>query len=249
MARVRRTGTGSGEAGDRWEGSDRIVQVRPHVWRWLSGRLDGRAVLELGPGLRPTIPAERGTFVEVSPHVREVLSREGARTLPPEELGGLPDDGYSAVLAFEVLEHIEDDEGVVQAVARILRPGGAVVISTPIRQALWSPLDEACGHVRRYEPEDLFGLLRRHGLRVEGFVATGGVLRHIDGLRARFMRRNPRAVTAWVQRLVFPTQAWFHRLFGSLRWRSAQDPVPGGADGILVWARKADGETRATRSG
>jgi SAM-dependent methyltransferase len=249
MARPRPTGVGGDEAGDRWEGSDRIVQVRPHVWRWLSERLDGRAVLEMGPGLRPTAPAERGTFVEVSSHVREVLSREGARTLPPEELGSLPDAGYSAVLAFEVLEHIEDDEAVVRDAARVLRPGGAVVISTPIRQALWSPLDEACGHVRRYEPEDLFSLLRRHGLRVEGFVATGGLLRRIDALRARLLRRNPRAVTAWVQRLVFPTQAWFHRLFGSLRWRSPQDPVPRGADGILIWARKVDVEGRASSSG
>jgi SAM-dependent methyltransferase len=190
--------------------------------------------------------------METSPAARalaEVMLRDRSdiqvHAAPPADWNGR----FDYVLAFEVLEHIEDDEGVVQAVARILRPGGAVVISTPIRQALWSPLDEACGHVRRYEPEDLFGLLRRHGLRVEGFVATGGVLRHIDGLRARFLRRNPRAVTAWVQRLVFPTQAWFQRLFGSLRWRSAQDPVPGGADGILVWARKADGEARATRSG
>jgi SAM-dependent methyltransferase len=227
------------EAGpDRWAGADRVVQMRPHLWRWLEARLDGRQVLEMGPGLRPTAPADRGTFVETSAVARAALARRGGKAIPPEGTPSLPAETFGAVLAFEVLEHIPDDDEVVRQIARVLRPGGSVVVSTPIRRELWSPLDEACGHVRRYEPDELLSLLREAGLRVEGIIPTRGPLRHTEALQARALRRNPRAVNRMVQGFFFPAYALGQRLFGRLRWRSPDAPVPRRADGMLVWARK-----------
>jgi SAM-dependent methyltransferase len=224
---------------DRWLGSDRVVQVRPHIWRWLAPRLDVEPVLEMGPGLRPTVPAARGTFVEVSPHAREVLTRRGGRAIPPDDVPSLPSDAFSAVLAFEVLEHIPEDEEVVRQTARVLKPGGHLVISVPIRQARWTVLDEACGHVRRYEPEDLVDLLERNGLTVQGVRAATGPPRRLAPFRARMMRRHPRGTTSLVQGVFFPAQALLQRTFSPPRWRPRGSRIGDRAEGILLWARKA----------
>lgn len=223
---------------DRWVGSNRVVQVRPHIWRWLAPQLDGESVLEMGPGLRPTVPAPRGTFVEVSPHAREVLAQHGGRAIHPDDMASLRREGFSAILAFEVLEHIPDDEAVVQHMARVIRPGGHVVVSVPIRQARWTVLDEACGHVRRYEPEDLVRLFERNGFRVEGVRATSGPPRRLAAFRARMMRRHPRRTTSLVQGVFFPAHALLQRTFVAPRWQPPGTRISDRAEGTLLWARK-----------
>jgi SAM-dependent methyltransferase len=179
--------------------------------------------------------------VEVSPHARDILSRRGGRALPPDDLASLPEGGFAAVLAFEVLEHIEDDERVVAEVARLLRPGGHLVLSVPIRQSRWTTLDDVCGHVRRYEPQDLAALLSRHGLQVVGVRSTFGPPRGLAGLRARMMRDHPEGSTSVVQGFLFPMHARMQRLFAAPRWRPPDATITPRAEGILVWARKPEG--------
>lgn len=43
----------------------------------------------------------------------------------------LPDGGFDAVCAFEVIEHVPDAEAVLAELARVLRDGGTLVVSTP----------------------------------------------------------------------------------------------------------------------
>ncbi len=143
-------------APDHWSGSKHVVQVRPHVWNWLAPRVGAGAVLEIGPGLRPTAPVATSTFIDASTHALRSLAARGATTAAVE--GALPfsDDSFDAVLAFEVIEHVEDDTGLLGEMARVSRPGGVLILSTPVHATLWSPLDEACGHIRRDEPPTLF---------------------------------------------------------------------------------------------
>ena len=59
---------------DHWLGSRHVVQVRPHVWAWLTSRVGTGEVLEIGPGLRPTAPVGSSTFVDPSEHALEALA-------------------------------------------------------------------------------------------------------------------------------------------------------------------------------
>jgi hypothetical protein len=53
-------------------------------------------------------------------------------------------------MAFDVLEHIEDDRGALRELRRVVRPDGALVVTVPAYRWLWSQHDETHHHVRRY---------------------------------------------------------------------------------------------------
>lgn len=57
---------------------------------------------------------------------------------------------YDAILYIDVLEHIEADREEVQKAARLLKPGGRLIILSPAYQFLFSPFDAKIGHFRRY---------------------------------------------------------------------------------------------------
>ncbi len=62
---------------------------------------------------------------------------------------------YDSVLYVDVLEHIEDDRGELERAAALLRPGGALAVLCPAHQGLYSEIDRAVGHFRRYSAESL----------------------------------------------------------------------------------------------
>jgi len=62
---------------------------------------------------------------------------------------------FDVVGAFDVLEHIKEDELAIQQIHRALKPGGIMVVAVPQHGWLWSPADVAAHHERRYEPKEL----------------------------------------------------------------------------------------------
>ena len=83
-------------------------------------------------------------------------------------------DEFDAIGAFDVIEHIEEDEAVMAEVGRALRPGGSFLITVPQHPALWSAQDEHAFHVRRYVARDLRRKLEAAGfeiLRMTSFVS------------------------------------------------------------------------------
>lgn len=79
--------------------------------------------------------------------------------VPTEEAGD-----HTAVVAFNVLEHIEDDVAALRSFARLVRPGGRVVLIVPAFQFAFGRFDEAVGHVRRYRLAELRRALVAAGL-------------------------------------------------------------------------------------
>jgi len=224
---------------DRWSGSRRVVPVRPHLWRWIDAVVEDGPVLEIGPGLRPTAPVEGSYFVDRSPHALAQLAAHGGLIAPAGRQLSFPSRCFGAVLAFEVLEHVAEDDALFAEIARVLRPGGLFVLSTPIRMSLWSALDEACGHFRRYEVDELFGKLRTYGFRIEGYASASNGSPILSRVRARILRANRPIATAFVQALVFPVQAAYHRSLGKVRWASPDSPVPVQAGDLMVYGRAA----------
>jgi 2-polyprenyl-3-methyl-5-hydroxy-6-metoxy-1,4-benzoquinol methylase len=81
---------------------------------------------------------------------------------------------FDIVCAFDVLEHIEEDEDVLRRLFGALTPGGSLLITVPQHPELWSRTDDYARHVRRYRRHDLIARIRRAGfapVRVTSFVS------------------------------------------------------------------------------
>lgn len=72
---------------------------------------------------------------------------------------------FDAIGLFDVLEHIEEDQRVLDSVAEACKPGGVVLITVPQHPWLWTVIDEKSFHVRRYRRKDLLEKVRCAGLK------------------------------------------------------------------------------------
>lgn len=226
---------------DPWLGSRRVVQVRPHVWRWLAPMVTGAPVLEIGPGLRPSVPPETSHFVDRSQHALSLLAARGGQVALATDRLPLPDAHFAAVVAFEVLEHIEGDDHLLREIVRVLRTGGRLVMSVPIRESMWTTLDDACGHVRRYEPEALFTKLAGLGLQVGGYHWHHAARPVSYRIRARILMTRRRATTAIAQALAFPLLSAYQARSAAISWTSPTVPVPAEAEHLTLWAELLPG--------
>jgi SAM-dependent methyltransferase len=93
-----------------------------------------------------------------------------ARTLP------FPDHTFDLVTALDVLEHIEDDEGALQEVARVLRPGGTLLATVPAYGWMWGAQDEISHHFRRYTAGQLEKLICRARFETERLTYFNTIL-------------------------------------------------------------------------
>jgi SAM-dependent methyltransferase len=73
---------------------------------------------------------------------------------------------FDLIGAFDIVEHVADDEGVLRAIHRALRPGGGTIISVPQHPWLWSSADDVAHHQRRYRRGELETKLRRTGFEL-----------------------------------------------------------------------------------
>lgn len=85
----------------------------------------------------------------------------------------LEEEIFDLVCAFEVLEHIEDDESALRAWRRHLRPGGWVLLSVPAYEHRFAAADVHVGHLRRYNPAQIETLLARCGFEHVSTFAYG----------------------------------------------------------------------------
>jgi len=74
---------------------------------------------------------------------------------------------FDVIGAFDVLEHIKEDETVLSEMLRALRPGGIILITVPQHPFLWSEIDDYACHVRRYRHGELREKVRNAGFFVE----------------------------------------------------------------------------------
>jgi SAM-dependent methyltransferase len=197
--------------------------------------------IEIGSGL--------GDYaLEWAPHFARFTATEadpGRLVALKERLGGqrkvairemlLPTDEvntYSGAVSYNVLEHIEDHVAALRSMARLVRPGGRVVLIVPAFPFAMSPVDIATGHVRRYTKKSMRRALADAGLAVEQlrYVNALGLIGYY--LATSVCRLTPREgpMVKLYDRLVLPATRTAERLvrppFGQSVFAVARVPGP-----------------------
>jgi len=80
---------------------------------------------------------------------------------------------FDLILLFDVLEHIDDEDGFLDALQFHLAVGGKVLINVPACQWLYSNYDRAAGHIRRYTAASLQHVANRNGLLGDCYTYWG----------------------------------------------------------------------------
>lgn len=162
-----------------------FVARRRIVLSWL-GRWapDARTFLEVGSGtggfiaaLREQRPDVTARGVEPSAGAAELARARGV-DVGPGTFEDLPADDASAdvLLALDVLEHCADDAVALAEAARVVRPGGVLLLTVPALAGLWSPHDELNHHYRRYSPESLTTVVEGAGFEPLEWSFFGSLL-------------------------------------------------------------------------
>jgi SAM-dependent methyltransferase len=129
--------------------------------------------------------------------VRNALKREIRHVVHGTlEDAGVRPGTLPAVGLFDVVEHISGDLEFLNAIRRLLVPGGRVYITVPAYQWLWSDEDVSAGHSRRYTIPALSRVLEQAGYGVEmatyffGFLPLPILLRRVLPYRVGIASKN-----------------------------------------------------------
>jgi len=213
------------------EAQDRLALL-PNYYRWICSHflehLSG-TVLELGSGAGHVIR-------EYIRHVEKVIAvdyndmlLDRLKERYPEEkvhvvradLKGewleMEDVCADVIIALDVIEHFEDDKQFVDKLKSKIKPGGKVVIKVPAQPHLFSEMDIASGHFRRYDKNKLKALMESAGFTT---------------ISLRFM--NP--LGAWAYRVKNNKKSTFSKTFSPTKLKiiniiipviSVLDKIPG----------------------
>jgi len=135
----------------------------------------------------------------------EVCELDSARA---EDFEPLAEQRLDSIFCANVLEHVEDDAGVLRNFLRILQPGGHCAVVVPAEPSLFTARDKELGHLRRYRRRELEEKLERAGFEVvhcEQFNKLGTLGWFVAGKILR--RRISPAQMIWFDRLL-----WLARL-------------------------------------
>ncbi len=116
----------------------------------------------------------------------------------------LPNASFNCVVAVEVLEHVDADEAFVHNVARVLKPGGVFLMTTPNGDSVPNSNPD---HKRHYTAEGLRDLLLRHFSRVTVEYAIAAGRFRTAGLRPLSVKHPVRTATTMVANVINALQS------------------------------------------
>ena len=180
-----------------WVPAPRFVLRRYRILKLMEALPKGN-VLEIGCGAGTLLHdlAVRGfgcVGYEASPQAYAIARYVHQKSPNVDIVDRIADDWpgrFDYILAFEVLEHIEDDVGALAKWRAWLKPGGQLVLSVPAHQKRWNDSDVWAGHFRRYERAELMTLIEQSGFKIQHFECYGFPLANIiDPIRTHFHKR------------------------------------------------------------
>lgn len=232
-----------------------FVGMRRLYLRWAGGA--SGPVVDVGCGTGINLEAfERfgpTVGIDASPTALAFCRRRGRRALIEGDAVRLPvaDASVGLLTAFGVIEHLEHDREAVADWARVLEPGGRLLLLTSAYRWMWSGHDVSNHHVRRYRAREVRLLLEAAGL-VDVRVSYVNTLLFPPIAAVRLVdrvRRRGRAPTAHKDTAEVP--GWANRLLLGIldleRWLLDRIDLPFGVS-IVATARRPE-VSSGTRSG
>ena len=191
-----------------WHGGKLVMidqLIRPHL------KMDSR-LLEIGCGagnlllqatVRGSYPVALDLARQALTFVRSRLREAQSGSEAPRdfmclqsvgELLPLADGSFECILLSEVIEHLEAPQVSIKEAARVLRPGGRLLVTTPNYRSLWPLMERVVDllnmapkmadeqHISRFHPASLKLLLIEAGLGIEYF----GTIYHLSPFLSLF---------------------------------------------------------------
>jgi SAM-dependent methyltransferase len=145
------------------------------LWAMKTYFPDCRSFLEVGCGTGFVLSGIHAEYPSIGLSGSEIFSaglafaaeRVPSATFYQMDARNIPfRDEFDVIGAFDVLEHIDDDEAVIAEVGDALRPGGGLIATVPQHKSLWSEQDVHAHHVRRYSAPELRRKVEAAGFEV-----------------------------------------------------------------------------------
>lgn len=214
----------------------------------LDGQPVGARLLDLGCGTGGILRdwTDRGACVGMdgSPLALRICKRRGFSVLARGDLERLPfrDGAFDTIVLMDVLEHLDDDRGLLRGAARLCAPGGRVVVSVPAFQLLWSRHDETFGHRRRYRARQLEAIFDAAGLERERTTYTNFLVFPV-ALVWRVLSRVLRLGRSGPGHDFWPVPGWLNallvRAYRLEAWWLARADLPVGVSVVCIGRKPA----------
>lgn len=254
----RRRGAGTSAATVKPEEHRKLAETEDRLWyfralhlrraHWLAWLLPAgpARVLDAGCGTGGFIRAVRAahphwtlTGVDVSPLACGLARERTGVEIVEASITALPfaDGSVDAVTTGDVLYHLEEPAAALREFARVLRPGGVVVVNEPAYRWLWSYHDEAVASRHRFTRPELAAALRGAGIEVRfASYANMTILPLVVARRKLF---PPAAPTSDVQLPPAPVD----KLLGGIAaleqaWTGRGLPLPAGSSVFVAGVKR-----------
>jgi SAM-dependent methyltransferase len=119
---------------------------------------------------------------------------------------------FDVIGAFDVIEHINEDDAVLAQMHFAIKPGGGLIITVPQHRWLWSETDDAAHHVRRYQSGEVERKLSASGFRILRSTSYTSLLLPLMML-SRSLRRRGSDTSPFAELQV---SGWLNRALSSV---------------------------------
>lgn len=146
---------------------------------------DAHNYFEIGCGTGFVLSAVENTFRQFSlygsdiyPEVLKFAKQRLQKTnLLQMDAREIPfEDEFDIIGAFDVIEHIEDDESVLSQMYSAVHRGGGIILTVPQHLFLWSQFDDSSLHVRRYSLKEFQHKVTKAGFRIVDTISFMSLL-------------------------------------------------------------------------
>ena len=158
------------------------MRLLPNYYEWTYGcakKYIKGDVIELGCGagigIKTYMPSVGGIYaVDHSTELLDTIRQEypndqKVKTVLADLMAdwtSLSEIKADTVILMDVLEHFKDDRDFLRKTGGLVKKGGVIVVKVPANKNLYSNIDIASGHYRRYDAADLEKLGRELGFKV-----------------------------------------------------------------------------------